>query len=51
MKNDNVNLPDEDFPIPGNLLDTSGYMSLQNNPQNQIPVNKQPSVIVIIMQQ
>ena len=26
MKDDNMNLPDYDFPIPGYLLNTSGYM-------------------------
>ena len=39
MKDDNMNLPDYDFPIPGYLLNTSGYMWLQNNPQNQTPAN------------
>ena len=39
MKDDNMNLPDHDFPIPGYLLNASGYMWLQNNPQNQTPVN------------
>ena len=32
MRDDNMNLPDHDFPIPGYLLITSGYMWLQNNP-------------------
>ena len=35
-----MNLPDHNFPIPGSLLNTSGYMWLQNNPQNQTHVNK-----------
>ena len=39
MKDDNMNLPDHDFPIPGYLSNTSGYMWLQNNPQHQTPVN------------
>ena len=48
MKDDNINLLDEDFPIPGYLLNTSGYTWLQNNPQNQTPVNNHPSVIIIM---
>ena len=39
MKDDNMNLPHHDFPIPGYLFNASGYMWLQNNPQNQTPVN------------
>ena len=39
MKDHNMNLPDEDLPISGYLLNTSRYMWLQNNPQNQTPVN------------
>ena len=31
LKGDQPNLPDHDFPIPGYLLNTSGYMWLQNN--------------------
>ena len=38
-KDDNPNLPDHDFPIPGYLLNTLGYMWLQNTPQNQTPIN------------
>ena len=40
MKDDKMNLSDHNFPIPGYLLNTSGYMWLQNNPQNQTHVNK-----------
>ena len=40
MKDDKMNLPDHNFPIPGYLLNTSGYMWLQNNPQNQTHANK-----------
>ena len=40
MKDGKMNLPDHNFPIPGSLLNTSGYMWLQNNPQNQTHVNK-----------
>ena len=39
MKDDNMNLPDHDFPIPGYLSNASGYMWLQNNPQHQTLVN------------
>ena len=39
MKDDNMNPLDHDFLIPGYLLNTLGYVWLQNNPQNQTPVN------------
>ena len=29
MKNDSANLPDHDFPVPGYLLNVSGYMFLE----------------------
>ena len=35
LKGDEPNLPDHDFPIPGYLLNTSGYMWLQNNNSQQ----------------
>ena len=35
-----MNLSDHNFPIPGYLLNTSGYVWLQNNPQNQTHANK-----------
>ena len=39
MKDDNMNPLDHDFLIPGYLLNTLGYVWLQNNPQNQTPVS------------
>ena len=44
MKDDNMSLHHHDFPIPGYLFNASGYMWLQNNPQNQTPVNNLQSL-------